>query len=526
MRKPHILVVEDEGVVALDIQNTLRRFHYEVLPPVDSGKKALQKASELSPDLILMDIRLNGSMDGIEAAQAIHSRLDIPVIYLTAHANENLLERAKVSMPFGYILKPFDRNELRSVIEVTLGRHRLEKIIKNHERWLADVLQSADEAVVVTDGHGRIDFMNRAAEELTLWKLDEARGRFWDSCFRFDDKSDDLTARFAKVLRGGPRIGLSAGAALVPRNRVVVPVEGSAVCLKDDQDLPGGMALVFRDVTELRNAEKRLKLANEYLEKMTEQRASELEHANARLTGERAERERVLAELDEARAQVTALTENVSDSLFLTDSEGTILHANPAAERRLGFSSRQLEGKNIQDLVAPVNRLFPGRVMERLIDRQALAVDGRVELQAVDANGCVFPGEVSVVPITRAGRRCYALTLRDATEHKREEAHLRFQADILSQTPTAVVAVNSDGRVIHWNPAAEKLFGRRLEEAIGLDVGEATNGAVRGEPGVDAAHCNGNGRLKVSSAPLKNQTDVVIGRIYVLTTSEEAEKIA
>ena len=120
MPKEKILIVEDERVVAMDIQNRLKDLGYSVCGSASSGEDAVKKASELQPDLVLMDIVLKGKMDGIDAAGQIRERFNIPVVYLTAFSDEKTLQRARVTGPHGYILKPFDDRELRSNIEMAL----------------------------------------------------------------------------------------------------------------------------------------------------------------------------------------------------------------------------------------------------------------------------------------------------------------------------------------------------------------------------------------------------------------------
>ena len=127
---PRILVVEDEGVVAKDIQNTLKSLGYEVSALASSGEEAIEKAAETQPDLILMDIVLQGEMDGVEAVAQIQSVSDIPVVYLTAYADEKTLQRAKITEPYGYILKPFAESGLYSNIEMALYKHKAEQQIR------------------------------------------------------------------------------------------------------------------------------------------------------------------------------------------------------------------------------------------------------------------------------------------------------------------------------------------------------------------------------------------------------------
>jgi signal transduction histidine kinase len=126
MNSVKILIVEDEQLVADDLRETLESLGYTVPALVASGEEAILQAELLKPDLILMDIRLEGKMDGIAASMHIQSRFHIPVVYLTANADRATLERAKISQPFGYILKPFDEKILSTTIEIALSRHQAE----------------------------------------------------------------------------------------------------------------------------------------------------------------------------------------------------------------------------------------------------------------------------------------------------------------------------------------------------------------------------------------------------------------
>ena len=129
-----ILIVEDESIVGLDIQNRLQHLGYEVPGVASSGEEAIQLASEIEPDLVLMDIMLQGDIDGVESADIIRERFGFSVIFLTAYSDENTLQRAKITEPFGYILKPFKERELYTTIEVVLSRHEAEiKLRRAHD---------------------------------------------------------------------------------------------------------------------------------------------------------------------------------------------------------------------------------------------------------------------------------------------------------------------------------------------------------------------------------------------------------
>ncbi len=130
MAKAKIVVVEDQRIVAKDIAKRLKDLGYLVLATVASGEEAIKKVAENQPDLVLMDIQLKGEIDGIETAEQIRTDFDIPVIYLTAYADESTLQRAKITEPFGYIVKPFDEKDLQAAIEIALRRRIAEAAIR------------------------------------------------------------------------------------------------------------------------------------------------------------------------------------------------------------------------------------------------------------------------------------------------------------------------------------------------------------------------------------------------------------
>jgi len=121
-----ILIVEDEAVVSLDLARRLEKMGYEVVGRVGSGEDAIALVEQTPPDLILMDINLQGDLDGIETAERLHENFSIPVVYLTAYAGESTLQRAKQTYPYGYILKPFKERELRATIEIAIARRHRE----------------------------------------------------------------------------------------------------------------------------------------------------------------------------------------------------------------------------------------------------------------------------------------------------------------------------------------------------------------------------------------------------------------
>ncbi|GAX38255.1 hybrid sensor histidine kinase/response regulator [Nodularia sp. NIES-3585] len=256
MSNTKIVIVEDEAIVAKDLRNRLQKFGYMVSAVASSGQEAINKALEMCPDLVLMDIRLKGQMDGIEAAHEIHKHLDIPIIYLTAYADEKTLDRAKVTEPFGYLLKPFKERELQINIEIALTKHKLEKQLKTHQQWLSTLLNSISDGVISSDFEDLVTFMNPVAESLTGWKQEDACGRSSSEVFNIahGETHESVESPFKKVLRGETMVSLPAETVLIAKNGAEIPIDDSAAPIKDDQDRITGAVLIFRDVTERKQA--------------------------------------------------------------------------------------------------------------------------------------------------------------------------------------------------------------------------------------------------------------------------------
>ncbi len=181
-----ILVVEDEAIVAEDIRTTLQGMGYSVPRTAASGEEAVRTASENAPALALLDIRLQGHIDGIGAAEQLRA-LGVPVVFLSSYSDEPTLQRARAAQPFGYLLKPFDERELRATIEMALYKHGMDVKLADRERWFSTTLQSIRDGVVTADRSQCVSFMNQAAEVLSGWKGRDAVGRPLDDVLRIVD---------------------------------------------------------------------------------------------------------------------------------------------------------------------------------------------------------------------------------------------------------------------------------------------------------------------------------------------------
>ena len=253
-----ILVVEDESIVAMDIKHRLENMGYIVPAITSSGEEAVAKAAESNPDLVLMDIVLKGEMDGIDAAQQIKDNFDIPVVYLTAYSDEKTLKRAKITGPFGYIIKPFEDRELHSAIEVALYKHEMESKLKENEKWLSTTLESIGDAVITTDEKGCITFMNPIAQKITEWKQEEALGKPLESIFKTinEETGTPIESPVTEVLQNGFITSMKDHTTLITKNGSQLPIDDTIAPIKDDKKNINGIVLIFQDITQRKNAEK------------------------------------------------------------------------------------------------------------------------------------------------------------------------------------------------------------------------------------------------------------------------------
>lgn len=269
MPKAKILIVEDEKIVAMDIQKSVEKMGYFVCAIASSGEEAVQKAADARPDLTLMDIVLKGEMDGIMAAEQINALFKMPIVYLTAYDDEDILQRAKITTPYGYITKPFNDRELRIAIEIALYKNLTEAKIRKTELWLAAVLRSVGDGVIASDRVGRITFMNQMAEKLTGWKEEEVLGKKLTEVLNIkDEELGGLEKSLVeKVMTQGLIINLLEDRLLVAKNGTELPVSDSVAPIRDDDGETAGTVLVFRDIAERKRMEEDRQQAIERMRK-------------------------------------------------------------------------------------------------------------------------------------------------------------------------------------------------------------------------------------------------------------------
>jgi len=256
-----ILVVEDERIVATDIQQMLRELGYDAFAIAASAEEALARASERCPDLVLMDIRIKGTRDGITTAELLKAQFGVSVVYLTAHADDGTLDRAKRTEPHAYLLRPVRSAELRIAVEVSIYKHEAEKQLRKRERWFSTTLRSIADAVIAVDVTGKVTFMNATAELLTGAEAGASSGKSVGEVLRLvDHEASGQETPVLEALRLGRSIELREGNLMNVASGALRLINDSAAPVIDHDETLGAV-MVFRDVTEQKQLQAQLESA-------------------------------------------------------------------------------------------------------------------------------------------------------------------------------------------------------------------------------------------------------------------------
>jgi len=224
-----ILIVEDDFIVAKVIEKNLLELGYQVAGLVADGEEAVAKAGSERPDLVLMDIHLQGRIDGVSAAEQIHASLDIPVVFLTAFSDQPTFERALVASPYGYIVKPFSRNTLGTTIRVALNRKKADQKRTDRHFWLDSTMSMLSEGIITIGSDGRVILINQAAEMMTGWTNQEAYGKLLEEVLTFRDPISGDLFHYDRVpiIREGVIGTIPENSLVLSRRNASFPVEES-----------------------------------------------------------------------------------------------------------------------------------------------------------------------------------------------------------------------------------------------------------------------------------------------------------
>ncbi|EKQ50691.1 MAG: PAS domain S-box [Methanobacterium sp. Maddingley MBC34] len=426
MANKKILLVEDESIEAMDIKRTLESFGYEVPYIASSGEEAVEKALEIMPDLILMDIVLKGDIDGVEAA-ALIKNLNIPLIYLTAHSEENTIERAKFTEPYGYIIKPYDVNGLKYAIELAIYKNQMENEFKESETYYRTIFEHTGTATVILEEDTTISLANAKFEKLSGYARDELEGKkSWTDFVVKDDLKK--MEEYHRLRRNDP-----ASAPIFYDFRFI-DKQGNIKNIHLDVDIiPGTKKSVssLLDITKRKQAEMALR---------------------------------------ESEERYKSIFDKSIDAIYIHDFQGNFIDANPIALSMLGYRKDEIEKMSFASLISPeqiphafeiINQIKNGGYQKEVSEYRLQKKDGSKIYVETKSSLLSFPG----------GKDLIQGIARDITDRKLAEEALKESEKsyrtIFENSGIALLTFKNDGTIIMFNSEWERLSGYSREEVEG-----------------------------------------------------------
>lgn len=365
--KASILIVEDSFIVAYHLKTTLESEGYTVLANQDAGEAALDFLKYNKPDLVLMDIMLNGVLDGVETARIIRADYNLPIIYITALTDRDTIQRAKITEPYGYLTKPFEDREIFTVIEMALYKHNIESKLKQSEERFFSTIRSISDAVVVVDEHFSITYVNPSAEALMGMVLSEV---FQKTVF---DVLKLRNPETGEIMVNPLQCEITVGKTnSIPKNLLLVSKhgierfigEGSMSPIIDNKGNCMGMVLIFKDLTESKEHERLVQ-------------TFEKERLAALLEGQERERNRIAKDLHDGLGQMlTAIKMNVGLTL---PGEGKAQHLYKLIDEAIQESVRISENL----LPSKLNDFDLATCINSLCNQVSLATDCKIAFESL-----------------------------------------------------------------------------------------------------------------------------------------------
>jgi PAS domain S-box-containing protein len=426
MEKFRILIVEDEVIVSLHIRSVLLHFNYQVVEIVSSGEEAIEKAGILRPDLVLMDIHLNGRVSGITAAGSIREKYEIPTIYLTSYNDEETINKAKITEPLGFLVKPIDNNDLRNSIELALYKHKSEKKLKESEARYKALFDCSLELIYLHDFNGRILDANNTAINLLGYALDEIKELKIDDVLVPDQIP--IVNKLINEVKNKISQRNPIEYKLRNKNGNVIFVEALASLIYKSE-MPCAIQVLARDITARKRVEEDLLLS---------------------------------------RQKYREIFEFAPTGIYRSDSKGNILTANIALAKILGYSSvNEILGLNL------FNDLYSNRTPESEQEKEFFRTGEGSDIETLWR----MKDETLVwVQINAHGMKNLigeTLTIegfvQDIKQRKLAEKILIEQEQSyrsLVECSIDAIYVLQDSQLVLVNQAWQKLFGYTSEEAI------------------------------------------------------------
>jgi PAS domain S-box-containing protein len=401
IKKPKIIIVEDEWIIANDIKVNIEKLGYHVPVILSSGEEAIEKAKSDNPDMFIMDISLQGNLDGIEAAKLISSRFDIPIVFLTAYTDKKVLEKVKNSSAYGYLVKPFNEKELETTIDLALKKHKkekkekkyleqLERVATDHSiklKLFSDIAEKSPVGIQILDTEGYIMYSNSALELIYGYSRIELTGK------SINELSTDPEFFEKVVFSSINKTGKWDGELIVrSKSGKAIPVGLAAFTVNDNKGQTAGTIGIIRDLTERKEAEYALK---------------------------------------ESESKYRKLIETANDAILIADADtGIIIDANLKSEELFGIPVSEIKGMH-QSMLHPIDEAEKYRHIfnEHVKTGQGITTD----IYIVHKTGRIIPVDISASIVLIGGKKILQTAFRDITEHKLAEEELKKHRDNLEE---------------------------------------------------------------------------------------------
>ena len=466
MENINVLIVEDKKSVVEDLERRLKELEYSVCAAVPSGAEAVEKAAEMQPDVVLINVELEGEIDGIETAKQIRDSLDIPTVYLADYSNDafvekkDLLKRAEITNPFDYIPLPHGRRRMYLTVESTVYQHKMERETKLKEQQLSTILNSISDAVIATDNQELVTFMNPAAERLTGWQLEEAASVSIKQIFRIDNEEGcPITAILKNILNTDPAVSPESPTDVEVKDSTVFTSKSGRKTHIDYSIAPSinqkgkvvGTVITFRDITGQKALEERLNQTIDQLQDQTQ--------------------------------LMETIFDSMSDGMIAADTAGRYLMTNPKAKEITGISLEGLEDIPIAERSERYGLFHPDG--KTLFSEDELPLIRACRGETIDNIEMVVSNDTEAERIINVNGRPLldgqgnltggVIVLRDMTELKIAQTKLeqavsearnqsQLMETIFNSISDGVMAVDTDGKYLMVNARVEEMVGPLSED--------------------------------------------------------------
>jgi len=472
MEGARILIVEDEGITARHVQNYLRGLGYTVAGVVSTGEAAIEMTAQEEPDLVLMDIDLPGRIDGVDAARQLRTRFDIPVVYVTSYSDDVTLQRAEITEPYGYIIKPFQAREVRVTIEMALRSHKLRQALQRSEARYRAIVEDQTDPICRFTPDGIITFVNGAFCRLREQTPQDLLGR--NLMAEVEDTAHAGWSPWAHFLSA-----LSADQPTVTREQPGRLPSGEARWYSwtvhgvfDAQGRLLELQAVARDITERVEAEEVERRALAELERRVEERTAQLSAANTRLEQEVLERKRAEDVLRASEERYRRMVEAAGEGIGVLDADGRFVFVNRRLAYQLGRAPESLTGQPFLDFVDEESR----EAVIAGMARRPGAMAAQIEAGMNRSDGTPVWVLISSNPLSDAeGHHAgWVLVITEITRRKQAEQALkeseqryRSAAETIED---CVAMTDSEDRIAFVNGRLVELLGYEPEEMIGQPI--------------------------------------------------------